>query len=555
MVARALVALCLALGLCGPSWAYYVQLEPPSNWLPEGVSPWPGYASLVVRGASPEGDREQRLRCSGVWFPDPVSSGGGGIASGGSGGGGGISTNPWHRGCDGPAMSLGGPGTYRPIRTSSASPYDDPLLDWLWRAAPGSEAQAFVPAAVYGGALVSAALRIGGRTIFVPAFLKYAPTAGKAISKQVWKGSAVTVVSTLLAGLAGYIWDDLEHRWKKPASGSSISDGFYYWMSRDNGTEIRSSSPDAVCNLYRAYWAGQVGPVSVKLLSPTVCRLTGTQAPYSGVVWDKPIYKRVSDCPAGWYVTPAGCIQNPSTEPVPEDEFIEKTEHISWPEEIPEHMPDGLPVESPPVINPSPSPWDPAKPFFDPDGEPTRNPDFDPTKAPSPENPPWVQPGRRIRGAPTEKNPWQADVDPAKKPVQEGPDGKPKPDPEPKPDPDKPPSGGGGGGGGTTIKPSEKQPLLCEVFPSISACQPLGTAPQAQPLANKDVPVRASPAGGFGPSEGSCPEPVSISVMGQVFQIAWNPICSLAASLKPIVIALAWLTVAFAMFGMGRKGN
>ena len=549
MVARALAVLFLALGLCGPSWAYYVHLEPPSNWLPEGISPWPGYASLVVRGASSESEIEQRLRCSGVWFPDPVPSGGGGIGSGGSGGGGGISKNPWQRGCDGPAMSLGGPGSYRPVRTSAATPYNDPVLDWLWRAAPGSEAQAFVPAAIYGGALVSAALRIGGRTIFVPAFLKYAPTAGRAISKQVWNGAAITIVTGLLAGLTGYIWDDMEKRWKKPGDSSVVSTGLEY---RIIGTSKYYGSEISACS---AYAAGKEGVNARVQNSKCYYSVKNPYPPYGYIETSGgSIESRPSSCPVGWYFTPAGCVQKPSMQPVTEEEFVDQTEHISWPEEIPEHLPDGLPVESPPTINPMPTPWDPGKWFVDPDGEPVKNPNYDPTKEPSDENSPYLQPGRRIRGAPTTKDPWQADVDQVNKPVQAGPDGKPKPDPEPKPDPDKPPTGGGGGGG-TTVKPSEKQPLLCEVFPSISACQPLGTAPQAQPLTNKDVPIRASPAGGFGPSEGACPEPVSISVMGEAFKISWDPICSLAASLRPIVISLAWLTVAFAMFGIGRKGN
>ena len=102
-------------------------------------------------------------------------------------------------------------------------------------------------------------------------------------------------------------------------------------------------------------------------------------------------------------------------------------------------------------------------------------------------------------------------------------------------------------------KPSEKQPLLCEVCPFISACQPLGMAPSPQGVSNRDVGINVSPSSGFGPSDAACPSPRSASTAFGTFDLSFEPVCDFAIALRPILIALAWLSVGFAAFGIGGR--
>lgn len=107
---------------------------------------------------------------------------------------------------------------------------------------------------------------------------------------------------------------------------------------------------------------------------------------------------------------------------------------------------------------------------------------------------------------------------------------------------------------GTTTTTGEPQQqtvvkeLLCTVFPNISACQELGTASQQPAIPEVEVSgqVEARPvrSGVY-----ACPAPQSFQALGQTHQLSWQPFCSLAEGVRPIVLALAWIGVAVGMFG------
>lgn len=133
---------------------------------------------------------------------------------------------------------------------------------------------------------------------------------------------------------------------------------------------------------------------------------------------------------------------------VDEPKFVE----IMTPDARP--MPPELPGVVWPAVWPVKAPE--IQPTYVPTGNPLPNPNYDPAKAPSTENQPYVQPGVRVEPAPTPSNPWQVDVVPVNRPMPSptaspdpvalpapttNPDGTPAPDPtgdkQRAPDPEK----------------------------------------------------------------------------------------------------------------------
>jgi hypothetical protein len=98
----------------------------------------------------------------------------------------------------------------------------------------------------------------------------------------------------------------------------------------------------------------------------------------------------------------------------------------------------------------------------------------------------------------------------------------------------------------------EKDP--CDDAPDRAACKNLGTL-EATPLQNVNVPLAIAPSSGFGPSSASCPAPQTATLLGRTYSFSWQPFCDLAVGIRPVVIALAWLSAAIGFLGLSRKGN
>lgn len=84
----------------------------------------------------------------------------------------------------------------------------------------------------------------------------------------------------------------------------------------------------------------------------------------------------------------------------------------------------------------------------------------------------------------------------------------------------------------------------CQLDPNASACAPLGTAPAAPPIPTSSTNVSMSPWN-VGPSDGSCPAPKTFEVFGSSYSLAFDPLCSLVQSIRPVVLALCALAAAF----------
>lgn len=107
-----------------------------------------------------------------------------------------------------------------------------------------------------------------------------------------------------------------------------------------------------------------------------------------------------------------------------------------------------------------------------------------------------------------------------------------------------------GGPGAET--PTEPDPALCEAFPDILACQKLG-ALEAEELPDQVVPLAITPEEGFGSSAGSCPADKPLTVLGVSMAFKWGPVCDFANGIRPVVVAVAWLSAALGFFGFARR--
>ena len=372
-------------------------------------------------------------------------------------------------------------------------------------------------------------------------------------------------VATWLAA-AKFVWDEAQQQWvKSPGSSSSdisTSDGFEYRLSSfgDEYYPSLSQACDAFKNRVQPitpqYWTGP-GQSSIESCTPTkvVIKKTGY---YSGSpptpasdTYDSLISRRSSSCPAGWYVTPAGCIQTPPPLNVNEQDFKDGLANNPMPQTVPDELPPGtpLPVEIP-VINPAPGPLPatpPApRPYFEPSGDPVPNPNYNPQAEPSPTNQPYIIPGTRIVPSPTPQEPFRVDVQPVERPTTSPtplPPEELNPQPEPGTNPDQQ----------NQDKPKpEEQQSLCEKHPEILACQKLDEVKE-EPLGKEEVQIRINPLGGWGPDSAQCPAPMAANIAGQTVELSWQPVCGFAEGLRPIVIAMAWLSAASMLVVVARR--
>ncbi|MEX3954722.1 virulence factor TspB C-terminal domain-related protein [Trinickia sp. EG282A] len=104
------------------------------------------------------------------------------------------------------------------------------------------------------------------------------------------------------------------------------------------------------------------------------------------------------------------------------------------------------------------------------------------------------------------------------------------------------PGTGTGTGTGITSPASSVDP--CAIDPSASACAPLGSAPAAPPIPTSSTSVAMSPWS-VGPADGACPSPKTFEVFGSSYSLAFDPLCSLVQSIRPVVLALCALAAAF----------
>jgi hypothetical protein len=99
--------------------------------------------------------------------------------------------------------------------------------------------------------------------------------------------------------------------------------------------------------------------------------------------------------------------------------------------------------------------------------------------------------------------------------------------------------------------PTPAAPGLCEQFPDVVACWTSGTVPEAETVAEETIDVTMTPTTMPG-GTGYCPADIPIVLGGQSFAISWGTVCQFATGVNPIVIAVAWISAGFLLFGSVR---
>lgn len=119
-------------------------------------------------------------------------------------------------------------------------------------------------------------------------------------------------------------------------------------------------------------------------------------------------------------------------------------------------------------------------------------------------------------------------------------------------DPQTVPSQATGTASGTA--PKEKEDDFCKKNPMSIACAELGTL-KDEKLETTELPVNVSYTS-WGASNAQCPAPRVINLWeGKSISMSYQPVCDFVSMLRPLLIALAFVTAAFILGGFGRSGG
>lgn len=98
--------------------------------------------------------------------------------------------------------------------------------------------------------------------------------------------------------------------------------------------------------------------------------------------------------------------------------------------------------------------------------------------------------------------------------------------------------------------PSGDTSELCNEFPAIIACQLPGSA-SAPDMPSSSASVSVTPVT-VGASDGVCPSPVSVSVLGMDLSFSYQSECDFMVRVRPFILAMCGIAAAM-VFGMGLK--
>lgn len=405
-----------------------------------------------------------------------------------------------------------------------------------WKFAPSANQAVFGNVLHHPGAL---RFPVPGSSVTMPVAYRLAANAPRIAAAAIFLNPYVRVGVGIASwlGIAGIVWDAANQTWAKPNNDYPVSDGYLYkgayWAPAGYPSPGAACSAAAV-NRGAAVGSGYSGFTGV-FIAPSTCRIGATDSTGQFIEnWGgDSITKSASSCPAGWYVTPAGCVQNPPPKVLQPQEFEELLSPNPMPEKVPLELPPNTPLPiDPPVVNPEPGPNPQPRPLFVPTGDPVPNPQYDPNSPSGPNNLPWNQPGVRVVPSPTPLEPWRVDLQPVNRPVS-------GPEPMTQPDSETPPD---------TDKPSQEQLDFCVKNPDVLACQKLDE-PAAEELPESEKDISITPDGGWGADNSACPAPKLITVQGRAIPIPFDLFCTWASGMRPIIISMAWLSAAFILLG------
>lgn len=358
----------------------------------------------------------------------------------------------------------------------------------------------------------NATLNIGGQTITVPAGARVAANAATLLAPLLFRNPWLRTA----AAIGSYFW--LNGAWHEMVEGAPRTALVY---KTDWGRIVMwFDSPEYACDADRAM-AVSVQPEYNYSASEVYsnggspwCRYyiftkTGGFVARS----DRPILEEsrtVKD------QTPVAL-----SEPRFNSEVIPKV----TPNDIAQVVPEGVPIPVTPVVNPSPGDDPSPQTFRSPVGEPQALPNTDPVL--------YRQPVVDIVPAPQLDSPWRVDVQPNEITTND-PQSLDFSNPQNQQQ---------------SSNPTSQE--LCEKYPDIIACQKLNfDTPDMDKISTKDVEINLEPDSGWLSGSGSCPAPRHLS--GANVDFDFQTFCNFMSGVRPVVIAIAWLSAAMILIGFKR---
>ena len=374
--------------------------------------------------------------------------------------------------------------------------------------------------------LTNAALNVAGQLVTIPVGMRVAANAASVAASYSF-GNPLLFAGALAFPYAYNYWT--AHKLKVNSNGvwelETVSPGTTTQYSID-GANWFASKADACNTLSSSFPADSMWTFTFAV-SGTRCSITSKYrgpppAQAGGIIGYQDLLSRVSNA----YVS--------EKREAAVSDFQRAILEIPLPDEVIKELPVDWPVEKP-QLNPDPDVEPQPNPAPAPASRPSWIPIGDPIKQPSTEGQPdtWKQPGVRVTPAPTDAEPWRVDVTP---------EDKVKNDPTPN-DSDLPTT--------DPSNPSDPETVdFCQTNPDVLACQKLDT-PDGPDLETKDKSIAITPQTDWGFSDSVCPSPRHLS---SGVLISFEPYCDFMSGIRPVVIAVAWLSAALILLGFGGKG-
>jgi hypothetical protein len=380
-----------------------------------------------------------------------------------------------------------------------------------YRAPAGS----FTMSAANAGFIQPAVATVGGKPITVPASLRMAANAGQ-FAKNAMRLNPYVIIGTLaLPWLIEQGIEYIDGQWVKQDLSGGTYPGGVTWRnshtqgatrSYDSGVYTNNCGATSVgCSIEAAAFYPVVYSVGYSYLSHTIsCESNGICAytAQRGSPYNSPTSSTVGTSPTA---NPA-----PST-------YVPATDD-DW-----DALPDPLPAIAPEL---------PYAPYM-PDGVPVDAPDYDFVPFSVPLGDPYTKPDSSTAQPMAEVSPNgdTVTVDTYDQPLTDA-NGDPVPDAQPQDTP-------------------EPAPDQCEKYPDSLGCLQMGTVDDST-LATQEKSIAAITPVSVG-GVGSCPAPLTTSFMGQPVSFSYDLPCQAAGMLKPLVLALAWLSAGVIFIGGVRQ--
>lgn len=389
-----------------------------------------------------------------------------------------------------------------------------------------------------GATARSATINVGGRIITAPARMRMAANAGRYIIQAATLHPLVRTAAVLSwLAVGGFSWDDVLG-WRR-------TQGPYLWVVYTSGTWTGEVPMEGCLDgLQLALPSTQYAEfLSLTFSTETnaQCRRVIKRVSDDAILDDNNYYRgmeRQANPNAGTPVAvPSTDVQdwgdaNPPPDSVPNS--IPLMPPVSDPGPGEPALPGHVPIESPPIINPSEDPIPVPVPWQIPSGDPYLVPGSSPEV--------WRQPTIQIRPSPTDAEPWRVDVRPGS---VDSPTNSPIPD-EGEAIPET--------GGGPVPDPQQQ---LCDAFPDIAACAPLGMPEDtavAPPTEDRSFEIPTGPT--FGPENAACPaDRAMVTGLVGTLYFSWEGACMFADGVRPVVVGLAMLASILMFFGIGKRSD